>query len=142
MADLFAWLEANEILLWWLGAGSLLTFVGSLIAIPWAITRIPADYFVRPDHRPMLPYFGQHPIARGLGLILKNLFGLLFVLAGIAMLVLPGQGILTLLIGLSLMNFPGKRALELTLIRQPTVARGINWIRERAGRAPLQVPEK
>lgn len=140
MGDLFAWLETNETLLWWLGAGSLLTFVGSLIVIPWTITRIPADYFVKPDHRPILPFFGRHPVIRVLGLIAKNLFGLLFLLAGIAMLVLPGQGILTMLIGLSLLNFPGKRALELKLIEQPAVAHGINWIRERAGRPPLQVP--
>lgn len=142
MRDLLAWLETNEVLLWWLGAGSLLTFVGSLIAIPWLVTRIPADYFVRPDHRPMLPYFGRHPVFRVLGLIAKNLFGLLFLLAGIAMLVLPGQGILTMLIGLSLLNFPGKRALELWLIRRSTVARAINWMRERADRAPLRVPEE
>ncbi len=138
---MFAWLESHEALIWWLGIGSLLTFVGSLIAIPWLIARIPADYFVKPDHRPMLPFFGRHPVIRVLGLVVKNLFGLLFLLAGIAMLVLPGQGILTMLIGLSLLNFPGKRALEILLIKQPAVAHGINWIRERAGRAPLLVPE-
>ncbi|MDX1606547.1 MAG: PGPGW domain-containing protein [Candidatus Competibacterales bacterium] len=140
MTELLTWIQGNETLLWWLGIGSLLTFVGSLVAIPVLVSRIPADYFVRPDHRPMLPYFGRHPLLRVLGLLLKNLFGIVFVLAGIAMLVLPGQGILSLLIGISLMNFPGKRALELWLIRQPAVHRGINWIRRRGGHPPLEVP--
>jgi hypothetical protein len=73
-------------------------------------------------------------------LVVKNVLGLVFVLAGVAMLVLPGQGILTILIGLSLMNFPGKRTLERRFVQQPMVLQAINWMRRKAGQPPLTVP--
>jgi hypothetical protein len=42
-------------------------------------------------------------------------------IAGIIMLVTPGQGIISILLGLFLMEFPGKRKLELKLINhEPT----------------------
>lgn len=139
MTGLLGWIGGHETLLWWLGAGSLLTFIASLIAIPWLVARMPADYFIHAG-RPSVPFFGRHPLLRLAGLVAKNLFGLLFVVAGIAMLVLPGQGILTIMIGLSLLNFPGKRLLELSVIRQPAVHQSLNWLRHRAGRPPLEIP--
>jgi hypothetical protein len=74
--------------------------------------------------------------------ILKNILGALFVLAGVAMLVLPGQGILTILIGLSLTDFPGKRDLELKLIKKPSVYKAINWMRRKYKKPPLQIPRR
>jgi hypothetical protein len=55
------------------------------------------------------------------------------------MLVLPGQGVLTILAGITLLNYPGKRRLELWLVRRPAIHRAIDWIRRRAGRAPLEL---
>jgi hypothetical protein len=66
--------------------------------------------------------------------------GILLVLAGIMMLVLPGQGILAMLIGIGLMDFPGKFRLERWFARQPAVFKSLNWIRTRAGHAPLLDP--
>lgn len=43
---------------------------------------------------------------------LRNVLGAILLVAGIAMLVLPGQGVPTILISLGLMNFPGKYRLE------------------------------
>jgi hypothetical protein len=63
----------------------------------------------------------------------------LFVLTGIAMLVLPGQGLLTMLIGLSLVDFPGKRAFERKIISLPIISLTINRLRERFGQQPLIV---
>ena len=60
-------------------------------------------------------------------------------LAGIAMLVLPGQGVLTMLIGISLIDFPGKHTLEARMISQPLVLQTINKVREKFGRSPLVV---
>jgi len=60
--------------------------------------------------------------------------------AGIIMLVLPGQGIFTILIGIMLLNFPGKYRLERWIVARRPVLRSINWLRRRAGRAPL-VPD-
>ena len=68
--------------------------------------------------------------------------GVVFILAGLAMIVLPGQGVLTILIGLALTNFPGKYALEQRLVRRPAVSGALNWIRQKAGRPPLEIPEE
>ena len=73
--------------------------------------------------------------------LLKNTAGVVFLTAGVAMLVLPGQGLLTILLGLMLINFPGKRRFELALIRRRPVLKSVNWIRRRAGREPLIVAD-
>jgi hypothetical protein len=67
-------------------------------------------------------------------------FGIIFILAGLAMLVLPGQGIITVLIGIMMVDFPGKFALERRIVQHPRVLRAINWMRTTARRRPLQVP--
>jgi len=90
------------------------------------------------DHEETLA--GHHPAIRWTGLVLKNVVGVLLILAGIAMLVLPGQGLLTIVLGIMMLNFPGKRALELRLIRFPGVLRAINHLRARNQRPPLQLP--
>ena len=48
----------------------------------------------------------RHPVLRWIGFLIKNVLGVILVLMGLAMLVLPGQGVLTLLIGISLLDFP------------------------------------
>ncbi len=90
------WLQPYESVLWWLAALSVVTFVGTLVVIPVLVVRIPADYFVRPRQR-ATPELSARALWRLVGLILKNGVGLVFVLAGLAMLVLPGQGLLCLL---------------------------------------------
>ena len=81
-----------------------------------------------------------HPVLRIIGLVLKNLCGLVFVLMGIVMIFVPGQGLLTILLGLAMLNFPGKRAAELALVRYPPVQKSINWIRKKSQRPPLRIP--
>ena len=93
-----------------LGVISIIMFVGTIVAIPIILNRLPVNYFQHDlEHKWMEDY---HPIFRNIGLVLKNTIGLIFLLAGMAMLVLPGQGILTMVIGISLLDFPGKRRLE------------------------------
>lgn len=119
----------------YLAAASVVMFVGSLVAIPWILVRLPADYF---DTRVARHWMrDHHPVLRGVGLLVKNALGLVFLVSGVAMLVLPGQGILTILTGLSLVDFPDKRQLEARLVAQPAVLRGINAVRVRFGRPPL-----
>jgi len=55
------------------------------------------------------------------------------------MIVTPGQGLLTILIGVTLLDFKGKHELERKLVRQPSVLRAVNWLRAKAGRAPLEL---
>lgn len=78
---------------------------------------------------------------RPLILIAKNLVGLVLLIAGIAMLVLPGQGLLTIAVGLVLIDFPGKFRLERWLATRRPVWRSLNWLRKRAGRPELTRPE-
>jgi hypothetical protein len=111
--------------------------VGSLVAIPFILVRLSPHYF---DQRyPRTWMEDHHPVLRLVGHVVKNLVGVVFLLAGFAMLFLPGQGILTMLIGLSLLDFPGKRRLEGKLIGQPSVLRAINSMREKFGKPPLIV---
>jgi hypothetical protein len=62
------------------------------------------------------------------------------VVAGLVMLVVPGQGLLTLAVGLMLMDFPGKFRLERWLATRGPVWRSLNWLRKRARRPPLERP--
>ena len=105
--------------------------------IPWLIVRLPADYFDLRTPRHFLS--DTHPVMRGLALVLKNIAGFVLLVAGIAMLVLPGQGVLTILIGISLMNFPGKRRLEARLIGERHIFSGVNRLRARFGKPPFEL---
>ena len=82
---------------------------------------------------------GRHPLLRVVAIVVKNVVGFVFLLAGIAMLVLPGQGLLTMLVGITLMDFPKKRLLEARIIGQPLIFSNINKLRARFGKPPLTV---
>jgi Putative transmembrane protein (PGPGW) len=128
-------------LLIWLAVASIFMFVGTLIAIPIILVRLPANYFDVRIPRPWME--NHHPVLRVVGHLVKNLVGIVFLLAGLAMLLLPGQGILTILIGLSLVEFPGKRRLEARLVGQATVLSTINKMRVKFNKPPLILaPEK
>jgi hypothetical protein len=135
------WIHIHKIAFWWIGILSIATFVGTLIIIPILIVRIPADYFKRKEQKQKSCYKNQYTAIWFIGLVFKNLFGAVFVLAGLAMLFLPGQGFITILIGIMMLNFPGKFALQLRIVQKPTVLRAINWIRTKADRPALEVPK-
>ncbi|MDH4237181.1 MAG: hypothetical protein OEV17_08035, partial [Nitrospira sp.] len=92
---------------------SIVFFVGSLIAIPFILMRLPADFFDIRVPRPWME--DHHPALRVLGHLVKNVIGAIFLFVGFLMLFLPGQGILTMLIGISMLDFPGKRKVEAKL---------------------------
>jgi hypothetical protein len=69
----------------------------------------------------------------------KNLIGYGLILAGILMLLLPGQGILTMITGLLLIDYPGKFRLERQIARQPAILKSLNWLRAKAQKPPLSV---
>ena len=124
----------------WLFGGSLVTFVGSLALMPVLLARIRADYFVR-SRQSDVTWMGRHPVIRISTRVIKNVVGGVLLLAGLAMMVLPGQGIITVLVALTLLDFPGKRHLELRIIGQRQVQQAVNWIRARAGQPPLILPD-
>jgi len=133
------WIRAHDVLLWWFFTASALMLLGSLIAVPWLVVRIPGDYFLR-RRRLVDRWRLSHPWVRATLLALKNIFGAVLVLAGAAMLILPGQGLLTIFVGLMFLDLPGKLALERWLVKKPPVFRAINWMRKKAGRPPLKLP--
>lgn len=136
--DIMEWGRNHKTILWWLLVLSIVTFVGSLILVPWLVVRLPADYF-SDAKRHKTPWSDQHPVVRWMMLIVKNAAGYIFILAGIAMLALPGQGVMTIVIGIVLLDFPGKFRAERWLITRRFVLRPINWLRRRAGRGPLDL---
>ncbi len=135
MTELFASVDVSQ-LLQWLGGLSLLTFVASLLLVPWLILRLPRDYFIR--HRmDVVERKKRHPALTAFLFCLRNSLGLLLLSAGIAMLVLPGQGILTMILGLGLMDFPGKDCLMENMVKSGRVQDSLNWIRTKGGREEL-----
>jgi len=118
-----------------LTVASIIGFIGSLIAIPWILIRLPSDYFDLRIQRHWMK--DHHPVLRIIGLIIKNMIGLVFLFAGFLMLFLPGQGILTMLIGISLLDFPNKRKLEARIIAQPAVLNAVNKMRHKFNKQPF-----
>ena len=135
---LLEWMAQHDVLLWWVGIGSAAISLGSLLALPLVVARIPDDYFATRE-RPPIVGRSRHPVWRWLLRIAKNLAGLFLVAFGLLLVPLPGQGLLTALVGLLMMEFPGKRRLELNLVRRRGVLRAINWLRVRRSRPPLTV---
>jgi hypothetical protein len=129
-------LQDHQTLIYWLAGGSVVMLVLGALLAPAIIARIPADYFVREAREETRSRHALRIATR----VAKNLLGVLLLLAGILMLVLPGQGILTIFAALMLLEFPGKRRLELAIIRQPIVLKAVQWLRQRAGSDPLDLP--
>lgn len=130
--DILAWLKSHQELLGWATLLSFLMFVGTLLAVPLIVIELPEDYLSEAIEEKPRSHVRHWPY-----LIFKNLLGAALALAGLAMLVLPGQGLLTLFIGLGLMNFPGKRRLTHGIIGQRRVFSAVNRLRAKAGKPPL-----
>jgi len=136
----WGWVLLNESWIAWAGSLSLVVLVASAVAVPILVRRLPDDYFL--ENSPAAEAIRErHPVMRIAFLVVKNLLGGILLLAGIVMLVTPGQGVLTILIALMLMNFPGKRRLEIRLVRLAPVNRAVNWMRRRGGKGPLLLPD-
>src|SRR4051794_39953861 len=135
------WAKSHQALIWWIFAISVAVTIVTPIAVGWGVVQLPADYFTPKKRRPTSTR-EEHSVLRPLYVIAKNLVGFILIVAGLAMLILPGQGLLTIVIGVILMNFPGKYRLERWLATRPPVWRSLNWLRKRAGRPELQWPNE
>lgn len=131
------WLEEHGALVWLLGASSVVLALGTLIALPWVVASLPERFF-DPSFHPRSRWADSHPAIRWTMRIVKNAVGALLVLAGVIMLVTPGQGLLAVVVGLVLVDFPGKRKLEVAFARRKAVWRTLNWIRRKAGKPEFQ----
>ena len=119
-----------------LAIASLITFLLSLLLIPTMVAHMPQDYFliIVRRHQQTKPNFFI--------LLIKNILGTLLLIAGIAMLFLPGQGLLTIILGLIFLSFPGKQKLLLSLLTRPALRNSLNWIRRKTGRSEFRWPPR
>lgn len=138
---MFNWIDNHGTLLTVLGGVSVVMLLGSLVAIPVMVVRLPANYFVDRRRR-RLSWRQRHRRLSLTSLVIQNSIGGVLILAGIAMLVLPGQGILAILVGLMVADFPGKFQLERWLAFRKPVMRVMNAIRDKAGKPPLETPNQ
>ncbi|HEY4235074.1 MAG TPA: PGPGW domain-containing protein [Lacipirellulaceae bacterium] len=129
--------KSHPELLAWASAASLVMFLSTPIAVGWLVIRLPTDYFTQ-ERQLAATAEHRHPLLRLFVLVSKNLAGIVLLLAGLVMLVTPGQGLLTMAVGLTLINFPGKSRFERWLAMRPPVWQAINWLRRRAGRDALE----
>lgn len=122
------------------GVLSLATLAGAAALLPRVVASLSEDHFVRSraerrsDRREWAP-------RRMAAVVLRNVLGGLLLLAGIAMLFVPGQGLLTIVIALLVVDFPGKFRVEQALVRRRWVLRTLNRLRAAAGRPPLRAPD-
>ncbi len=133
-------------LAWWqevlLGVGLfVLTAAISLAEVAFILVKLPPNYF-RDGHA--RGWWGdKSPWLRWLGILTKNLVGLLHVVIGVFLSLpgVPGQGLLTILVGVMLMDIPGMRGLERQLVGRPKVLAAVNRLRARHGRPPLELED-
>ena len=125
----------NQLL--WAAGIFLLTFALSLATFTALVVALPARYFV--EDRDL--WVDRHPLVRWLGIIGKNLLGVILIVVGILLSLpgIPGQGLLTVAVGVVLLDIPGKHRLVRAVVRRPGVARRLNRLRAWFGRPPLVV---
>jgi hypothetical protein len=117
------------------------TFALSAVAVTLVLLALPAASFLHRGQRGL--WIDRHPLARWAWFGLKNVIGIVLILAGIVLSLpgVPGPGLLTILIGLLLVDFPGKHRLERAILCRPRVLDRINRFRARFGRPPLVLAE-
>ena len=137
---IISWSSMNSDLLFLLGSLSIFILIISVFMMVLIISFLPEDYF-KSENRNLISSVqnSRYPLLKLLVLITKNFFGVLLLMSGILMLVLPGQGILTIITGLVFMDYPGKYKFERKLLRQKGVINSINWIRSRLSKPSLKV---
>lgn len=115
------------------------TFSINLAIVSIILVKIPATYFQEGHSRALWQH--RSPAVRLLGLVLKNGLGVFLVALGIVLSLpgVPGQGVLTILLGIMLLDFPGRRKLEIKILSRPQVFKAINKLRDRFGKAPLEL---
>jgi len=117
-----------------LAAVSLITFLLSIILIPWYIGRLPSDFFYILQTQDLKEQSKRTTLAL---LLLRNCIGSILIIAGFVMLFMPGQGILTILIGILCMSFPGKHRFILYLANKSSVQASLDWTRKKMRQKPF-----
>ena len=113
-------------------------FFLNLAIVSIILVKLPADHF-RKNRKKTKFWDGPRPWLNALGIIGKNIGGILLVALGIVLSLpgVPGQGLLTILLGIMIMDFPGKDRLEQKLLSRPSIVNAINRLRGRFNKPPL-----
>ncbi len=94
-----------------------------------AIVLIPPNLFSRTERRSNVSWVQ----------ITLNVVGWPILIAGVAMLILPGPGLVVVVLGLMLVSFPGRRKLIRWIMNRPAVLSNANRLRARFSRPPLEL---
>jgi hypothetical protein len=129
MDALESWFD-HPAVLWGVGIFSVLAVVGTIVLVPRYLAKLPPNYLKAGDQE-------HHSVAWR---IARNVLGVLLVLMGVAMLLLPGQGLITLMVGVLLVDFPGKQRLVQRVLGRPKILKAVNKMRSKRGSPPLQAP--
>jgi len=135
------WLASYSSILIGIGGLSILILIFSIIGMGWFISKIPEDYFIH-EKRQADNWDKYSSETRVVIIIVKNVVGIVMLVSGLLLLILPGQGLLTMIIGMLLIDYPGKFKLEQKIISIPSVFRGLNWFRAKSKKSYLQHPFK
>jgi len=122
-----------------IGGISLGMFLVSALLVPIFVQTLPPDYFKKRKIRAK-PKWVPFPL-HVLYLVAKNIIGIVLIVLGLAMLVLPGQGLITLIVGIILTDIPGERQAFLFVLRKTPVLKGMNWLRKKKNIPPFELPE-
>ena len=135
MSTLYEFFEIYSALICLIAGFSALLTLTVAIAIPFYIGSLPHNYFVKSSVSNKSPRIFEYRIL--FFQITRNLIGVILVVSGIALLLLPGQGVLTIFVGTMLLSFPGKNQLLNKFIARNKVRDTLNWIRRTQGRSPF-----
>ncbi len=119
---------------------SVIVSVGGLafgiVALPWFLKRVPADYFLG----------RRHPIAASRRIQFvrhcRNAAGSILIALGVLLLVLPGPGYMTILAGVIVVNFSWKYRLGRWILRKRGIRPAVDRLRRKAGKEPLLLREE
>jgi len=131
------WVAGWHLIVFSVGLGIGMAVV-SVAIVGYVLSRLPADYFVNPDARRPID---RHPILKVVAAIVRNGFGYFLITLGVVLSLpgVPGQGLLTIFMGIMLIDFPGKHRFERWLVSRRVILVGVNRLRAKSGRPPLQV---
>jgi hypothetical protein len=110
-------------------------FVIGFLLVPPLAVKLPADHFIRPE-----PALDRRSIRAWIWYVSRNLFALVLLVAGVAMILLPGPGIITIIVAIAVADFPGKRRVERAFIRTWIVRTALNAMRSKYGAPPMIIP--
>jgi len=134
LEPLAIWLSQHTGIVAIIGTISFLLLVTSVLAAPWILAKLPANYFSTPQA------IGPGTIRSVLVSTIRTMLGIIVIITGIVMMVTPGPGLVCLVLGMVLCEFPGKHRLLRNIIRRPSVLSTLNWLRRKADKPPFESP--